>query len=345
MSEIKKIVFVLNGHDAVLRRWAVGHLCEALCELGFDARIIDLSTGGKESECEKADVVVVYRCFDLRAIRLMRRVRMQGPFIVYFIDDYIFQSDCKYSRGWNFTIDPMKEADVIMSSSSVLLSKIELDKPKILRRSVLDGEGMSILKQDYRREGPFSVGWFAGRGRGNLWDKFVADVLSLLDVELKNEEKCIFNCFGSRFSSKKYDRVSVREHVFFEGSDWKGLYSKMKSFNLGASINPLDEHDEFCWCKSELKFVETAAMGVPLITSRVPPYTEFIKDGENGFFASTPKEFVDKILLVMRNEPLSRVVSKNAFDCVIEHYDVKKNALKFIEDVLAAKLVVSRRGK
>jgi hypothetical protein len=95
---------------------------------------------------------------------------------------------------------------------------------------------------------------------------------------------------------------------------------------------------------SELKFVESGAMGVPVVTSRVAPYTEFMVEGENGFFASVPGEFAEKVLLVMRDEALSRRVSRNAYDKVAEDYDVRKNALRFMEDLVAARASVSRRG-
>lgn len=336
MNPVKKITFVISGHDAVLRRWAVGYLSDALAGMGYDSKVVDLARGGTEQDCEGADVLLVYRCFDLRTMRVMQRAKESGAFTLFFIDDYIFQPNCKYTNGLQIPMEPMQEADAMVSSSAVLLSKIPWDKPKILRRSVLGYEAMSVLRQEYRRAGQFSVGWLAGKGRGRAWDEFVSEFLDALHAGMRDNETCLFNCFGSRFF-KSYDKIAIKEHVFFDWPDWQGLYSAMASFNLGIAINPLDEQDEFCACKSELKFVETAAMGVPLVTSRVPPYTGFMTEGETGFFASTPREFAEKVLMAMRDEPLSRRVSDNVFKYVIENYDVKKNALKFIEDVSAAR--------
>ena len=172
-------------------------------------------------------------------------------------------------------------------------------------------------------------------------DAFGGEIVDALNAGVADGEKVEFHCFGSR-SFGKHDRVAVTEHPFVPFDDWRGLYGRFKSFDLGVAVNPLDETDEFCKCKSELKFVETAAMGVPLITSRVPPYTEFLKEGENGFFASMPKEFADKVLMVMRDEAMSRKVSENAYRTVVEDYDVTKNALKFLEDLDEARKKVAR---
>jgi hypothetical protein len=337
---IRKVVFVLNGHDPVLRRWSVGYLCEALRYLGLDAKIVDLAKE-HERNCDGADLVVVYRCFDLRTIRVMHRVRIQGSFVVYFLDDYLFQPDCVYTGGRPFTTVPMEEADALMSSSAELLRRMPFDKPKILRRSVLDAEAMGLLRQEYRRTGVFSVGWPAGAGRGTRMDGFIHGFLKELEGMLTGDERCVFHCFGRQvFEGGK--RVVVGQNVYFGCKDWKGFYSKMKSFDLGAVINPLDEKDEFWWCKSELKFVEAGAMGVPLVTSRVPPYLGLIQEGVNGFLASTPAEFAAKVVSLLRDEVMSHRVSAEAYRTVKEGYDVIRNAQKFLVDVAAARARLMR---
>lgn len=329
-GKIGRVVFVTNGHDAVLRRWAVEYLCEAIKSMGVPAKTVDISSEG-DRLCDGADLVVVYRSFDLKTIRLIKRMRQRGTFVAFFLDDYLFQKDCKYTFGHQYGTEAMQEADVLVSSSEELLRRMP-DKPKILRRSVLDEDAMSTLQQQYRRGVEFSVGWTAGAGRGSGMDEFVREFLRELENGMRDKERCSFKCFGMR-GFESTDRVSVEKTPFFGWTDWMGLYRKMKSFDLGVVINPLEESEEFHWCKSELKFVESAAMGVPLVTSRVPPYKGLIKEGVNGFFASTPKEFAEKVLLLMRDERMSRRVSGEAYRQVCSEYNVRMNALKFLKDV------------
>ena len=82
VGKIRKIVFVYNGHDAMLVRWAIRTLAEAISKQGVLTKVIDLAKGGDERECSDADVVVVYRCFDYRTTRLMRRVRTSGHYVI-----------------------------------------------------------------------------------------------------------------------------------------------------------------------------------------------------------------------------------------------------------------------
>jgi polyhydroxyalkanoate synthesis regulator phasin len=206
------------------------------------------------------------------------------------------------------------------------------DKPKILRRSVLDKEAMGVLYQEYRRnKSVFSIGWLAGRGRRGLMDDFCVEFLKELDNRIK-DETCVFKCFG-HFGLPEFKKVKIEPFGYRKSEDWRGLYSKFVEMDLGVVVNILDESDDFCRCKSCLKLVESGAMGVPLVVSRIEPFLDIVKEGENGFFASTPVEFAEKVLLVMRDELLAEKVSKAVRAMVMDKYNVDKNAKKFFDDM------------
>lgn len=332
----KKVVFVCNGHDAVLVRWAISTLADAISKQGITTKVIDLAKGGDERECNNADFVVVYRTFDYRTTRLMRRVRASGGYVVYFLDDYLFQPNCRYTDGWTAPTDFLREADAFMSSSGKLLTKMISNKPKILRRSVLDDTATRMLIQGYRRNPDvFSIGWLAGKGRHGTMDLFVSHILSNLSAKMVDGERCQFHCFGNRMFPD-FKNVDVTQHLFYKLEDWTGFYSKCVSLDFGVFINPLDELDEFCHCKSELKFVEAGTMGVPLVTSRIPPFIEVLEEGQTGLFASTPIEFAEKILKVMRDEAFARNISEKSKKLVATNYNAIENAKVFLDDVLKA---------
>jgi len=331
----KNMVFVYNGHDAALVRWALTYLSEALRKQGVTVSVVNIATTEDEYWAEEADVVMVFRSFDLKILHMMRRMKAQGKFVMFFLDDYLFQPDCKYTGTWKMPMEHLYEADCLVSSSAKLLSKMP-EKPKILRRSVLDAESIGILSREYRTDNSrFDIGWLCSSGRANTMDRFVYKMLQALDVNIPDGIKCTFHYFGRR-AFTPFPKVITKEHLYVQPADWRSLYQIWGDMGLCALINPLEEADEFCQCKSELKFVEAAAMNVPLITSRVKPYTEFLKEGETGFFASTPKECAEKLLLLMNNEALSRTVSANSKAYLLEHYDVQKNAKQFLADVEAA---------
>jgi glycosyltransferase involved in cell wall biosynthesis len=341
---IRKMVFVCNGHNPSSIRWALEYLKDALIRGGTNVSIVDLGRGGKSSDCFGADVVMIYRCVDEKTFKLMGELKAKGSFVLYFLDDYIFQTNCKYGgtvKDWLAPVPFMNETNCSVSSSAYLLSKMQ-GKLKILRKTVLGPDGMKFAKQEYRRNRAiFSIGWTAGTGRKNWMDGLVAQSLQEVDNGLKPGEVFAFHYFGMK-KFPAYKNVKVVGHECVPTEKWMEWYSKLKELDLGAVINPLEENDEWCHCKSGLKFVEAGAMGVPLVTSRVKPYTEFIMDGVNGFLASTPVEFAEKMLLLMRNDVLSRKVSYEVRKQVETDYDVDRNATKFLNDVREAMRLAGR---
>lgn len=331
-----RIALVCRGHSPSSIKWAIGYLCDALNRIGEQASVVDLARGGTEKDCEGSDVVVVYRCVDSDTLEITRRLRSKGSFVTYFLDDYIFQDKCKYGGGpqnWAAPVPFMEEADALVSSSEKLLSLMP-DRPKILRRTVLGPEDMLEAKREREREWgkPFSIGWTAGSGRKGWMDSVVFYILAELNAMMDAGERCLFHYFGDK-RMPTCDKIKAVRHEYVPPEDRKAWIGELKSMSLDVVINPLEENDVWCWCKSELKFVESGAFGVPVVTSRVEPYLGLLKDGVDGFFASTSREFADRILTLMRNGEILRRMSERVRRRVEAEYDADNNARKFVTDV------------
>jgi glycosyltransferase involved in cell wall biosynthesis len=334
MSRRLRFCFAHSSTDAALLRWAIGYLSDALKQDGIDAEVVNTATPAGREACDTADAVLFYRTIDQESLDFIRRMKLRGKFVLYAIDDYIFQPNCKYASG-KLVKSFFDEANAIVSPSSKLLEKITIDKPKIHRRNVLDQETLDLLNPiQFVSSAPncYAIGWLAGIGRKEM-NGFVKLTLRCLDKRLGDGEAAIFICFGGH-SLGSFEKIRVVEQPYFRSDKWKELYQAYRSFAFSVVINPLDESDEFCHCKSSLKFVETGAMMVPLVTSRVHPFTEVIHEGENGFFASTPDEFASKALEVCRNSALAKKVALAAQKQVQDEYNSVCNARRFMADVL-----------
>jgi hypothetical protein len=304
--------------------------------------IVDFGRGGTNADCEGADIIVVYRCVDKKMLDLIYEWKKKGIFVVYFLDDYIFQIPCKYGgtiQNWTAPIPFMEAADCLMSSSAYLLSKM-LDKPKILKKTVLGFEALAYTKQAYRNKELFSIGLTAGSGRKGWMDEVVNEFLRELDKVVK--QKVVFHYFGNnRFQGGNH--VTCVAHNYIPTDNWKAWLSKLMELELSVIINPLEENDEWCHCKSQLKFIESGAVGVPIITSRVEPFTGMLKHGVNGFFASTPKEFAESAVLLMEDKLLQEEMSKRVRTEVENICNPFLHADKFLTDLV--EVMVAFRGK
>ena len=330
VSDIRKIALVCNGHNPSSLRWALGYFREALIHAGVDVSWVDFSRGGTSAECDNADVVIVYRCVSNDMLNLVREWKRKGIFVMYFLDDYIFQVPCKYGGtilNWMAPVPFMQVSHCLMASSEHLLSKMP-DKPKILKRTILGQEVMNYVKREYKKKDVLSVGLTAGSGRKNWTDELIMNFLN--EVGKLAHKKVVFHYFGiKRFSA---DNVTCVPHEYIIPDDWKAWFSKLVELDLSVVINPLEENDEWCHCKSELKFIESGAMGVPVISSRISPFTEILKHGVNGFLASTPKEFAESAVL-LEDEVLSEEISRKVRQEVEDLCDSAAHASKFLNDL------------
>ncbi len=79
---------------------------------------------------------------------------------------------------------------------------------------------------------------------------------------------------------------------------------------------------EFNNDKSELKFIEFTALGVPVIASSTKSYVEAIDDGVSGFLANNEDEWVNKLENLINNSDLRYTMLNNAREIVLKDYNI-----------------------
>lgn len=92
-------------------------------------------------------------------------------------------------------------------------------------------------------------------------------------------------------------------NVVFKKWSLAGEDDEVQSFDIG--IMPLRD-DEWSRGKCGLKLIQYMAAGVPVVASPVGVNAEIINDGQNGFWARNPAEWVEKLAILCQNEELRR---------------------------------------
>ena len=107
-------------------------------------------------------------------------------------------------------------------------------------------------------------------------------------------------------------------------------YAKwLTSLGLDIGLAPLTE-DKFNNSKSNLKYLEYGAMGIPCVFSYVEAYKHDIKNGENGFTAK-PHQFKEKIEKLIKDKDLREKMGREAHKDVKERYSMDVIGPKYIE--------------
>ena len=73
------------------------------------------------------------------------------------------------------------------------------------------------------------------------------------------------------------------------------------------------------------------SMAIPCVSSPVGVNKEVIKDGENGFFAVTEEDWVNKLSRLIEDPELRRMLGNNGRRIAEGKYSVKANAGRLAE--------------
>lgn len=99
------------------------------------------------------------------------------------------------------------------------------------------------------------------------------------------------------------------------------------------SICPLID-SEFNRVKSSIKYYEMSALGVPTLARDIPPYTDDIKDGENGLLYDSVDDFEVKLSQLVEDGMLRIRLGHSAYDYVRANRqldDITKDWVEFLE--------------
>jgi len=137
--------------------------------------------------------------------------------------------------------------------------------------------------------------------------------------------------------ARKYDFsvkiVGANERFFIPGAEvmnqeWR-LDREIEDFqSLDIGLYPVIE-DEWSVGKNGFKAIQYMAVGIPVVCSPVGVIREIVEDGKTGFLAQDPKEWEEKLALLINNADLRRKFGEAGRAVVEEKYSLKKWAPMF----------------
>jgi O-antigen biosynthesis protein len=113
----------------------------------------------------------------------------------------------------------------------------------------------------------------------------------------------------------------VRRFPLLAWRDWFALAAQ-----IDINLAPLEMGNLFCRAKSEIKFVEAAALGIPTVASRIDPFTAAITHGENGLLAANPAEWMEQLARLAADAELRRRMGEAARRSMLERYSPQTRA-------------------
>jgi glycosyltransferase involved in cell wall biosynthesis len=104
---------------------------------------------------------------------------------------------------------------------------------------------------------------------------------------------------------------------------------------LDVGLMPLPD-DEWSRGKCGMKALQYMALGIPPVVSPVGVNTAIVRDGVNGFYAHAEEEWIDRVALLLADEPLRHNLGQEARRMVEESYSAETHAPRLARILMEA---------
>lgn len=154
-----------------------------------------------------------------------------------------------------------------------------------------------VLEHERPQRDRVTVGWMGSATHTMDWDQAADPVRRFLKRNPEVQFHLIGGSYGEWFKLPKDQLVET---------GWiDGVENVWKAIDFDIALAPLRPH-VFNQSKSNLKALEAAALGIPVIASDCGPYPEFVEHGVTGFLVKRDHEW-GKFLTDLTNDEAMRL--------------------------------------
>lgn len=280
-----------------------------------------------------ADVLILYRCLRGRTLSLADYARKKGIRVMYELDDDLL--DPPEDEPWGLRHRQcgqpqmirrfLETVDLVKAGSSVLAERIRCG-------------GIQCIYQPYavrvrekalcERVPPYRIGYFGTPHH----QKDIASILPALQaIETEFLDLVEFEFWGC-VPEEWHHLKKVRVAKF--NTDYEGFLDTLSEREWTIGLAPL-RPTRFNEAKSNSKFRDYAAAGIPAIYADMPPYRDCVVHGQNGWVCgNNPTDWVCAIREALQNRERF-ILAANARSYVNIHHNpqtVAENWGKLLND-------------
>jgi glycosyltransferase involved in cell wall biosynthesis len=256
--------------------------------------------------------------------------------LVYDFDDAVFLSNTSDANRWIAALKmPQKTGAIIRRCSQVIAGNEYL--AAYARRfnssvhvipTAIDADLFVPRAESRAADAPLVVGWI-GTPTTASYLKPLAPALRAVAAEHPFE----FHVAGST-TALAFDGVPTRNVTW-------SLDREVALFNqCDIGVYPLPD-DDWARGKCGFKAIQFMSCGVPVVASPVGVNREIVQDGVNGFLASTPDEWREKLTALLHDADLRRRLGAEGRRTVQARYSLQVNGPR-VAAVMTAALDRSR---
>lgn len=279
-----------------------------------------------------ADLIIVQREFPTHGTRaLLESILRSGKPVVYEMDDLLI--DLPHANPNRERMDSNREemiallrrADALTVSTEELAACLREHNPNVYVLPNRIDPGIWKRSVRNRTEGPVVIG-YAGTATHREDLEMIEEALA--KISGRHGDTVAF-----RFLGYATDRISALPGFRFLPfrRSYREYAAALRESGIDIAVAPLVD-SRFNRCKSNIKWLEYSACGIPGVFSDLPPYHRDIRNGENGFLAGPdPAEWVRAIEALLLDHGKRTAIGKTAMEEVFAKYSLPAGAQPYLD--------------
>jgi glycosyltransferase involved in cell wall biosynthesis len=237
--------------------------------------------------------------------------------LIYDFDDSVFQKKPLKTEKIIAVADTVIAGNSFLAAYAARLNKNVVILPTCIDTDIYKPRGSSV------RRDKIVVGWI-----GTSFTSIYLEMLSGVYAQLQR-----------KFSHRLEFRVVGADYkmpgaaVICRGWSLESEVAELQDFDIG--VMPLFDDD---WAKGKcaFKIIQYMAVGIPTAASRVGMNIEVIEEGADGFLPVSPKEWVEKLSLLIEDAHLRQRMGEAARRKAQNLYSVSVNKDTFLKIIEGA---------
>ncbi|HHT7642658.1 TPA: rhamnan synthesis F family protein [Streptococcus suis] len=346
--ENQSYILIIDGVENIIpqcTRYRVLNKAEQLRELGYTVRVINNSLVQLQ-DAQFASHIIIYRSpFNDMLKEICRAAHIKNRPVYFDIDDLVF--DTKFTdeleftqglskrekKGYDTSVLAYKKmlslCDYAITSTSKLKDELEQYKNKvILNRNVMSKELVerSLQVKKNSNDNKVKIGYFSGSITHN--ENFDLISQALLNL-LQKYPQVELHIVGYLDIPKPFQKFK-KQIVSHEYVDWRKLPILISQVDINLAPLVTTTFNE---AKSEIKWIEAAAVKVVTVASNLGAFEEMIQDGVTGVLADD-NEWESKLERLILEQDLREQIAENAFEFVMNHCTTANRINDFLKEEL-----------
>jgi glycosyltransferase involved in cell wall biosynthesis len=301
----------------------------------YRARVL----GELEAGARSADVVVMGLIHTQAGLTTMQGLRecFGKPMVVEADDNVLscptYNPAAKFyspdSSIRKMAVAQIREADAVIVSTPYLKEVYsEFNDHIYVMPNSIDFETWGKAQRGVNK-GKITIGWMGGATH----DDDLAIVLPAIKTLTKKYPNVEFY-FLHGASKQVRDIKGVRVSNKFERIDKYHKYVAKAGFDIGLA--PLVDN-AFNRAKSNLRWLEYSALGIPCVSSNVGHFAETIHNGVDGLLCDTPEDFTNALESLIIDKSKRKMMGMDAKARVFKEFNIDNTAEKYgraLEDIV-----------